>query len=354
MKAINRAIPGALFLGAALLSPAGAQPAATPSRHESRAAQGSPRDNRNAALYYWRALYTLDRDFQKEASDLLVPDRAADWVPSDSTMAKLDANSGFIEQLLQASRIDKCDFGIAYDEGFMALLPHLSPLRAGARILVLDAHRLMADGKPDEAAERIAGVYRIAAHVRNDNVLISSLVSIAVAGLAADEAEMFAKAGKLTDAGRANIVAALQPLNRADGFNCKSCMDMERRLTIDYFHRVLKGPEAGKKLLEIGLVETTEDQKKEIAAMDEAAINKDLDTMEGFYKDALKAWDAKDYEAQLQQIEAKVTSGGYGVLAKLLLPAATKVRSSDVKAAARVSAVLRALTQPSREEAPAK
>ena len=111
-------------------------------------------DNRNAALYYWRALYSLDRDFQRQTGDLLQHDRTADWAPPESTVAKLKENRDFITQLLQASRIDKCDFGIAYDEGFMALLPHVGPLRSGARILAMDAHRLMAENIRSELKRR--------------------------------------------------------------------------------------------------------------------------------------------------------------------------------------------------------
>lgn len=331
----------AVALGLAALTPtstlmasAGSAPRVSPERS----------DGRNAALYYWRAFYTLDRDFQRESGDLLPTDRAPDWKPDAGTVAKLNANGAFIRELLVATRIDRCDFGIAYEEGFMALLPHLGLMRSSGRILVLDARRLMAEGDADGAAERLAGVIRMGVHIRNDNVLISALVSMAVTSLAAGEAEVLAGSGKLTAAGRDTILGALQPLNQADGFGVKRCLEMERNITVDYLRQRLTGPEAGKKLLEMGLVEVSPETKEELSGLDEAAVRADLEKVDTFYKELLRDWDDADYAARLRGLESRLEKGEFGVLAKLMVPSVFKAKSSDVKSADRVREVIRQLS----------
>jgi hypothetical protein len=341
MKLRTRTLTIAVAMGLATLTPsatlvatAGAAPAASPARS----------DGRNAALYYWRAFYTLDRDFQRESADLLPADRAPDWAPDAGTVAKLKGNGAFIRELLVATRIDRCDFGIAYEEGFMALLPHLGLMRSSSRILVLDARRLLAEGDFDAAAERLAGIIRMGVHMRNDNVLISALVSMAVTSLAAGEAEVLAGSGKLTAAGRDTILGALQPLNQADGFGVKRCLEMERNMTIDYLRKRLTGPDAGKKLLEIGLIEVSPEMKQELSGFDEAAVGADLDKVDTFYKELLGAWDDADHAAKLKGLESRLEKGEFGVLAKLMVPSVFKAKSSDLKSADRVREVIRQLS----------
>lgn len=341
MKILHRAIPVAVLMGAAVASPCFAIPSLL-SPAVAATAMATP-DNRNAALYYWRAFYTLDRDFQRAAADMLDEKRTADWRPSDTAITRLKENSDFINQVLTASRIDKCDFGIAYDEGFMALLPHLGLFRQGARILALDAHRLMSEGQPDEAAERIAAIYRMSVHVRNDSVLISSLVSMAMASLAADEALMFAEAGKLTDKGRAAIISAMQPLNQSDGFGAKRAIDTERRIIMSSLRKTLTGPDAGKKLVEMPVLDFDAAKKEQILAMDEAGVRNALDQMEKAYTDMLAIWDSANYEKGLEDFGAKIQNGEYGVISQVLVPTLGRAKSSDVKAHQRLDEVLRTL-----------
>lgn len=341
MKLRTRTLTLAVAMGLATLTPsatimasAGAAPVAAPARS----------DGRNAALYYWRAFYTLDRDFQRESANLLPAERAPDWAPDAGTVAKLKDSGAFIRELLVATRIDRCDFGIAYEEGFMALLPHLGLMRSSGRILVLDARRLIAEGDIDAAAERLAGIVRMGVHLRNDNVLISALVSIAMTTLAAGEAENLAASGKLTAAARDTILAALQPLNQADGFGVKRCIEMEKNITVDFLRERLTGPDAGKKLLQFELLEVEPEVKKELSELDETAVRADLDRLGDLYKELLGAWDDTDYKAQFRRLHERLEKGEFGVLAKVLVPAMSKAKESDLKIADRLREVIRLLS----------
>src|SRR5262245_44650446 len=117
---LSRIVPAALVCGLAFSAASAPLPPPAPAAPalEARA------DGRNAALYYWRAFYMLDRDCQKQSSDYLSDKRDAEWKPEQAAVEGLTKNAGFVEAVLTATRIDKCDFGIAYEEGFLALLPH--------------------------------------------------------------------------------------------------------------------------------------------------------------------------------------------------------------------------------------
>jgi hypothetical protein len=326
MKRFTRALVSAAVMGAGVLAPMGTATAAV-------ASAPARQDGRNAALYYWRAFYTLDRDFQRQVGEILPGERAADWRPPSEIVQKLTENSSFINELLVATRIDKCDFGIAYEEGFMALLPHLGIMRSSTRILVMDARRLMDAGDWDGAAERIAAMYRMAVHLKNDDVLISALVAAAITAQANTEVTAIVAGEHLSPAGRDVILGALQPLNQADGLGIKRCIEMERNMTIDYMRRTLKGPQAGKKLAEIGLGIGEKELSEQISALDEAGVSAELNKIPPYYVGILGAWDDADYQTKFRTLEDRLTKGDFGLIARLVVPSVGKAKISSVKAA---------------------
>jgi hypothetical protein len=66
------------------------------------------------------------------------------------------------------------------------LLPELSPLRQGARMLALAARREAADGDLRAAITDVVRLHRIATHIAAEPLLISGLVGIAIDGIAID------------------------------------------------------------------------------------------------------------------------------------------------------------------------
>jgi hypothetical protein len=155
---------------------------------------------------------------------------------------------------------------------------------------------------------------------------------------------MFAQAGMLTDDGRSAIIMALQPLNQVDGFGIKRSIDMERRIMVDYLRRQLKGPEAGKKLFDVGIVEASQEDKEAIMALDEAGAAKALDQMEAAYRDILGVWDSPDHAVALKRVTTKIERNEFGPLAKVLTPALSHAKSSDAKSLERLRDVLQTLS----------
>src|SRR5436190_1981942 len=122
--------------------------------------------DRNAAIQYATVFYTADADLFAKASDVDMAkvgfDKAA--LPDDfKAVAELlrTKGDGPVGQLLEASRLRKCDFELAVEKGMMVLMPHLGKMRNAVRLLRVDARRHLLDGDAAGAAERIAAIVRI-------------------------------------------------------------------------------------------------------------------------------------------------------------------------------------------------
>src|ERR1043165_3048229 len=140
-----------------------------------------PKD-RNAALVYASAFYAfINRELTDKVDAVEVSEVGTEPDPSkqgekyQAAAKEVSENHLAIETLLRASKMTKCDFELPFENGINVLLPHLSLMRKSARLLRFDARRMLIDGKPNEAAERIAAIYRMAGPLQSDSVLINTL-----------------------------------------------------------------------------------------------------------------------------------------------------------------------------------
>ena len=203
----------------------------------------------NAALYYWRVWFERDRDFASSIAEKHAYKSAdAEWRPSPELVKELELRSGYISGILRASEIGPCDFGIAYEDGYMALIPHISLLRESARILAADARRLWMSDHNDEAMERIAAIVRMAGHTRSDRVAISALVGSVLIDAATDETAAMAKAGKLGAESRTKLAAIVRPLDVEDPMGIRNSVESERTIMLGYVRRRIES--AGVKVIE--------------------------------------------------------------------------------------------------------
>lgn len=92
------------------------------------------------------------------------------------------ALSKFADQLTQirtAAERPQARFWINYEDGFSALLPHLSKMKGLANYLRLRAAALLAEGQTDAALTDILLSFRLNEAIRSEPTLISQLVRIA-------------------------------------------------------------------------------------------------------------------------------------------------------------------------------
>jgi len=131
----------------------------------------------NAALRYWMAFAVLqDPPGDPATTDLLlrVTEGNAPW--DEGRLGPiLDANSAALDIMERASRLRSCDWGVEYELGPNAPIPHLAKARVLGRLGVLSGFRLAARGETSPAVERWLATVRFSQHVAQGGTLISLL-----------------------------------------------------------------------------------------------------------------------------------------------------------------------------------
>lgn len=323
--------------------------------HRGTLPPGKPPAERNAALVYWKAWTMFDEQALKanidwnQIGDNLDPAKMPEEFTKTAQTISQWRDS--IDGLMVASTMPVCDFELAYEHGFQLLLPHLSKFRAGARMLRVDARRLLMEHKPEEAAERVAAMLRSSRQLRTEGVLISSLVGMAVASNAIDEAEVMIESGRLTPAAARTIEVALDPLGEPDSLGVRACVAGEGEIMQSWLATRFTGPTAGKDFIEqwidaygVGSPTAPKDEsylaaKRQVSGMNGEALAGGVKRMLDAYKLVDAAWDTPDAPAAIDVISESVRRGEYGPLAVLVFPSFGKSRASVAKFDTRVAEV---------------
>lgn len=330
---------------------------ATPTRERKPSNDATPALGDNAALIYYSIWTMENRDDAKVFSELCGLQEFGKALPQALHDA-LMRNQSMITRLIRATKMKHCDFGRDFSEGFGMLLPELAKMRALARLLVADADRCLVEGKPDDAAERYAAVFGLARHSGQDRVLISSLVSIALANFTADDLVDHKAAAMLTRAGRAKVLAAIDRLNGAEGFGLKRALDGERELAVTGTILKYDGPDAGRRFADevLGIMTAVADarpnepQIEKIRQLDGAALRAEARKLDQFYDAAIKVWDSPSANETLKNMSDAASEGEYGLLGTQLLPALSKCRASQDKGGETLRRISAALHQANADE----
>src|SRR5690349_730663 len=109
----------------------------------------------NAALRYWMAFAVMqDPPADTATTDLLsrVANGSAQW--DEGRLGPiLDANSEALNIMGRASSLRSCDWGVEFELGPVAPIPHLAKARVLGRLNVLSGHRLAAWGPTSDAVD---------------------------------------------------------------------------------------------------------------------------------------------------------------------------------------------------------
>ncbi len=291
-------------------------------------------EDRNAALGYWGAIATQPKELIEAISEI-------DWdaVGNEIDPAKLppafakaaeilDSGKWETTEVLIASRMKRCDFESRWENGVETLLPHLGFMRRTARAMRVDARWALVHDKPAKAVEDVTAMFRMAAHVTNDRILISSLVGAAISANARQEIDALIASGKLTPEMRASLVAAIVSLKTSDPFHGKDAVRGERDIFMGWVVKAMKsGPEVRRSVISLaGLKDDKGTQT--LLAIKDAELDADVAKGQSMYNEILNAWDAPDAPARMVAIEERVEKGEAGVLGKVMLPSFKKANTS--------------------------
>lgn len=190
-----------------------------------------PQQPLNAAVRYWTAFALLQDPPAHEAATALlvrVAEGAAAWDEAQLGPI-LDANSQAIAIMERASTLRLCDWGVEYELGPNAPIPHLARARVLGRLAVVSATRLAARGQTAEAVDRWLAAIRFSQHLAQGGTLISLLSanSVLLPSLRGLAGEM----SRLTPETRARIEAGLRALPYT-GFDWTDAILLEERALV--------------------------------------------------------------------------------------------------------------------------
>jgi hypothetical protein len=161
----------------------------------------------------------------------------------------------------------------------------------------------LAQGSPEQAADRLAALTRMARHVAQDRILISSLVGVAMSAIAFDEMRTLAASGTLTQPARDSLVKTLESLDAADPFLTRAALRGERDLAGQSMRSQFAGPDAGSKLVELMMPASDQDdatrlRAKTISAWDGERLSDETRRIDVAY-DAMEAGHTPEATSEL-------------------------------------------------------
>ena len=198
----------------------------------------------NAVLMYHMAQQVMprahDSTLAEERRDQVVKylDLPLSELPRQEVSDFLGSYSGALRQIETGAMRKDVDWGLPLDDGVNMLFPPLGSFRDIARVLALKARLEIAEGQFDRAIHTIQVGMAMGQHVGEDNVLIGSLVGIAIDSL------MLERVGELIDNGGPNMYWALAGLN-VPLVDVRAAMAYERQwLMMSYpgFRKAMTGP----------------------------------------------------------------------------------------------------------------
>lgn len=191
----------------------------------------------NAALRYWEAWYGLYGHMRELGGATYTPDGIDVFVSSESTreaeVAKVERLLKSLElygidKLIEASKIEHCDFQRDFVEPELGDTPHLNAAEQSAHLLAADAGRLLASDQPEEALERLATIFRMAEHIGREVDISASRSSIEIFEIGCEQTALFQN--YLTDRDREILWDALARFPEADPFRLRAAFREHARI----------------------------------------------------------------------------------------------------------------------------
>jgi hypothetical protein len=241
-----------------------------------------------------------------------------------------------VRAFLKGSQMSCCEFYIAREEGINAMLPHLGQMRAVTRVIRLDARGQLAQGNVEAAAERVAAMLRLSTQIGRGQPLIGSLVGVAIAAIAHQEADLILTSGRDTPEARRILQAAVDAFTD-DPFHLRAAIRGEQEWTLGWMGREFTGKDAGRQLVAAfdgwQPSGTPEAVVQGLSLLDEAGLRREIRLLQGYYAEVQRLWDDPEAVAKLEHVEQRFSGGEFGLLSPFAA-AFSKAKSSEERAKA--------------------
>jgi hypothetical protein len=133
-----------------------------------------PQTAGNAALKYWQAFATLP-PLEKADEERLRADSLT--MPLDANARELVAKADYsLKMLHRAAALRRCDWGLSFEDGIEALLPHAQAARVLSNLAYLRARMRFEEDRVGEAVNDIVAAMTLGRYTSRDGSLITVLV----------------------------------------------------------------------------------------------------------------------------------------------------------------------------------
>jgi hypothetical protein len=222
----------------------------------------------NAALQYWQAFIQMPA-LNEEQQKIL--DEWKTVSLKDPAVEKLVADAhNSMKYLHRAARVERCDWGLDYDDGISLLLMHLPKARDLARLAALHARYELERGNSRAFRDDATAMMGLARHVGRDPIMICVLVRLLIEDMVIDLVAPHVPQLKAKYAGSKATFESLPPSSSVlDTFS------MERKYFLEWIVRKMKeeenrDPGAGLKLWNNLLGAEGPEALKKIQSVDQA------------------------------------------------------------------------------------
>ena len=220
--------------------------------------------------------------------------------------------------LERASRKAHVDWGLDYSKGIDLLLPELSPMQRGAKLL--DARLLVetAAGNRVGAAAAFSTITRMGAHLGEQKVLISSLVGLSCSRMADKSIGRLIDMGAIDRDMAGTLAEAYGDFDVDDAFDLEAALSNEKNMTLSSIDAILHQSD----------IERQEEMAKSLGfagngfgrAMLQANLGQAGEAYDAIIA-ASRLPDGAKALAAMEAVQTRAAAGDYGQLAKVLLPA---------------------------------
>ena len=239
----------------------------------------------------------------------------------------------------RAADIEHCDFELPLEEeGYDLLLPHLSGMMAGGRVLADAAYADRVAGSPELMVGHVETLLQVGRHmVSSDQTIVASMVSIHMARMAEGVVQSAMDRGEIDPAMAVPLARAMNFTATPDPFELRAGLAMERVVGTEWFARTigLNNPDLDP---DKPLPTEENDFAQEMFAMVESVSNNQVpgwnsptvgelraavQQLDSVFARMLAAMDDPNGTRRLRTLESidtQVNTGEHGVLANLLVP----------------------------------
>ncbi len=224
------------------------------------------------------------------------------------------------QRLHRAARSEVSDFELDFSQGFDLEVPHLAEMRGLTDHLIAEARARTIAGDGPAAAQLTDTLNRMALHLKQDRLLISSLVGMAMLRASSETIDFMIEQDQLTARDAAMLLRALDGIDERDPTGLADALDHERQYVGAWIQDLLDE--------EMGELNALNKLGLAVQSREEIDTFFDMDGYDRAMRDLTDTMAMDDREAaqtRLSEIDRQLQSDEYGKIAQLLVTSLDRV-----------------------------